>query len=451
MDLMLFVGFLFSLQLICLLAANFYSKGSQSNEDYFLASKSVRFFPLMMTFLATQVGGGTILGSAEEAYRFGYYVFLYPLGASLGLLVLGLGIGKKLADFKVSTIAEILEVVYRSSLLRRIASLLSILSLFMILIGQLIASKKFMISLGLESNLLFIAFWAIVILYTAWGGFKAVIATDMIQAGFFCFVFIITFVTAFLFNNQMDLSLINTTSHFEWDSSRLTGWLILPLLFMMIEQDMGQRCFAAKSNQVVIRASLVSALLTLSICIIPIYFGMLAKSQGMYIEEGASVLMTAIIQTTNPVLSALVGCAIIAAIVSTADSLINAISSNLAQDFKIASLKSIKSLQILTALIAFFAIAFAFLFDNVVTMLMLSYELSVSCLFVPIFAAFFKKKGNYLAAVCSILGGLFGFILFRWIPTFFPRELASIAFSAMGFALAEGIAIWKNRLLSKPA
>ena len=65
----------------------------------FFGGKSVQLFPLMMTFLATQVGGGLILGSADEAYRFGWTVLPYPLGAALGLILLGAGIGRKLANF----------------------------------------------------------------------------------------------------------------------------------------------------------------------------------------------------------------------------------------------------------------------------------------------------------------------------------------------------------------
>ena len=101
-----------------------------------------------MTFVATQIGGGLVLGAAEEAYQFGWTVLLYPLGACLGFVVLALGVGKNLARFQVSTVAEFFEVVYRSPLLKKMASLLSITSLFMILMAQVIASRKFMVSLG---------------------------------------------------------------------------------------------------------------------------------------------------------------------------------------------------------------------------------------------------------------------------------------------------------------
>ena len=158
MNILAFFIFLFALQAVCLLVGRSFAKELKTQEDYFLAGRGIKFFPLMMTFLATQVGGGLILGSAEEAYQFGWGVLLYPLGASLGLMLLGSGIGSRLAQFKVSTVAQILEVVYGSATLKKIASLLSIISLFLILIGQIIASKKFMVSVGADSTLFFSRF-----------------------------------------------------------------------------------------------------------------------------------------------------------------------------------------------------------------------------------------------------------------------------------------------------
>src|ERR1700733_12574690 len=129
MNISILITMLFCLQFIYWLVGRRASKNLKGKDDYFLAGKSVRLFPLMMTFLATQVGGGIILGSADEAYRYGWPVILYPLGAALGLILLGCGIGRKWARFPISTTAQIFDVVYKSPMLRRVASLLSIISL----------------------------------------------------------------------------------------------------------------------------------------------------------------------------------------------------------------------------------------------------------------------------------------------------------------------------------
>ncbi|HSW73197.1 MAG TPA: sodium:solute symporter family protein [Chlamydiales bacterium] len=426
MNITLFIVILFGLQLFYWLVGRRASKNVTGKEDYFLAGRNVRLFPLLMTFFATQVGGGIVLGSAEEAYRFGWSVMFYPLGAALGLMLLGAGVGRKLAEFPVTTVAQILEVVYKSSLLKKAASLLSIISLFMVLVAQIIASQKFLVSMGFTNTALFTLFWGVVIIYTAQGGLKAVISTDIVQAG----VFTVVLLGAFSLSQGSMPEALN----FAATTSKLTGWLLMPLLFMVIEQDMGQRCFAGASPKIVSRATLLAGIATLIVGAIPVFFGVYAKSIGLVVPKGSSILMAAVANSCPPWMVAFVGCAVLAAIISTATSLINAISSNLSNDFKIAS-TSMRRIRWVTCIIACAAIFFAFFFDNVVDVLIQSYDLSVSCLFIPIVFAFFKKKGNFIAATLSLLFGAIGFVMFRVFPIDFPKEVASILLSLLGFGL----------------
>lgn len=447
MNIPVFIGVLLFLQIVCLFVAKRVSKKLDTQDDYFLAGRGVRFFPLMMTLIATQIGGGLILGSAEEAYRYGWYVLLYPMGASLGLLLLAIGVGKRLSQFKVSTVAQLFEVVYRSAHLKRVASLLSIVSLFMILIAQVIASKKFMISLGVTQDLFFLAFWGIVIFYTVVGGLKAVVATDIIQAAFFIGVFIACFIYSVFAGAASvpdTLAITSMSGSFAFDPNKLWGWLLMPLLFMVIEQDMAQRCFAAKSGKVVSWATGWAAICILVVCAIPVYYGILGKTLGVITPDGGSVLMSVMTVDTTPVLTALVGCAILAAILSTADSLMNAISSNIAQDFDFkwgSSKQKVRIAQGITAVIGCAALFLSSHFNNIVAVLVQSYELSVSCLFIPVVAALFLKKGNSLSALLAIIGGAIGFFGVRFITLYgIPSEIVGVLISLIGFATGELVA-----------
>ncbi|MBI3900779.1 MAG: sodium:solute symporter family protein [Chlamydiia bacterium] len=412
-------------------------------KDYFLAGKGVRFFPLMMTFIGAQVGGGLVLGAADTAFEYGWWVLLYPLGTCLGLLLLGIGIGKRLTSFKTSTIAQILEIVYKSRMLKKIASTLSIISLFMILAAQFTASHTFLLALGLINPLFFIAFWGVIIFYTVRGGLRAVIATDVVQATVFSLVLCGCF--ALLFFGGMLPSFSLKMSSFTLSSTKLVGWLLMPLLYMMIEQDMGQRCFAGDSPQTVSKAALGAGICTMLICVVPITLGVFAKTMGLTIPVGASTLMTAISFAGGPWITALVGCAVLAAIISTATSLINAISSNLSQDFDIfRNQENLKAAKWITLGISVGAMVFAFYFNDIVGILIQSYELFVSALFVPIFIALFKKHGNFLSALLAISFGMGSFILFKIVPLPFPAEIMNILLSFVGYGCGEVISHFRK-------
>lgn len=447
----IFVIMLFALQLIYWIVGRRASRQISNKEDYFLAGKGVKLFPLTMTFLATQVGGGVILGASEEAYIFGWPILLYPLGTALGFILLGAGIGRRLSGFQVSTIAQIFELAYGSPILKKMASILSLAYLFMVLIAQIVGSHKFLVSMGFTSTPLFILFWGIVILYTSRGGLKAVISTDVVQALFFSGIFIICFCVV-IFSEPAAMALpLPKIENFSDVSTKVCGWLLMPLLAIVIQQDMGQRCFAGASARVVSWAASLAGLGMLAICIIPIFFGTLANAMDLKIPEGGSVLMTAIAETTNPWFTALVGCAVLAAIVSTATSIINAMSSNLFSDFQLTNFKGENTMNLIkgiTCVISFAAIIFAFSFNNVVDLLVQSYELSVSCLFVPIFIALFKRNGNFYAALFAMLFGLAGLILFRISPIAFPKEIAGILLSLLGYGCGEVIALAQEKKIN---
>lgn len=451
MDTTVFIGVLVLLQLICLWAGKRASNNLHNQKDYFLASKDVRFFPLLMTFVATQIGGGLVLGAAEEAYQFGWTVLLYPLGACLGFVILALGVGKKLARFQVSTVAELLEVVYKSPLLKKTGSLLSIISLFMILMAQVIASRKFMMSLGVDNSFLFLAFWGVVIVYTVMGGLKAVVSIDIIQAFFFIVVFAFG-LGYILYTGSFNLSTVIEGGWkgeaFDFNAEKLSGWLLMPLLFMVIEQDMAQRCFAARSPRVVTRAAAYAALCTLLVCIIPVFLGILGKQMGVIVPIGSSVFMDVVKAFMNPYLAAVVGCAVLMAVLSTAISLLNAVSSNLSQDFDFVSKKGLRSIQLsrrITAGIGLLAVCGSFYAGEIVGLLIQSYELSVYCLFIPVCVALFKSRGNQTSAWFAFAFGAVGFVMTRFISfDAVPKEVISLVLSAGGFLIAEGWMRWKN-------
>lgn len=400
----------------------------------------------MMTLVATQVGGGLVLGAAEEASRYGWSVLLYPLGQSLGFLLLAAGIGKRMALSGATTVAELLEMAFGSRSLRQVASLLSMISLFMIFVAQVIASKKFMVSLGphmgLDSGLAFSFFWGVVILYTVFGGLKGVIAIDLIQAAFFAGVFVLALFAAYPLVPENFISFSQGVQFGEEASGKLVGWLLMPLLFMAIEQDMGQRCFAADSPRTVTLATFGAAILTFSLGVIPIFFGVLYSTLGISKEEGGSVFMSVIQKVTNPEVSALMAVAILAVLMSTAISLINAISSNLTQDFKWEKKEGAHAIgiaRVLTAVIAVSGLFFSQFFDNIVDLLIQSYDLALSALFVPVMIALFNKKGSKAAAWASFFAGMGAFFLFRFIPIEAPREVLSLLISGLAYLVTAKI------------
>ncbi|NGX60672.1 MAG: Osmoregulated proline transporter OpuE [Chlamydiae bacterium] len=412
-------------------------KKSKTQEEFFLMGRSLGLFALVMTLLATQIGGGALLGAAEEAYTKGWSVLFYPLGMVVGLIVLGLGYGARMRKLQISTVPEIFEKRYRSVSLRKFASLLSIVSLFCILVGQAIASRKFFLSLGFDSPLLFISFWMVLVLYTVMGGLRAVVSTDILQVAFILLALGMAF-GASLFGTPS----VETSPQLLTESAPWFTWLFMPLLFMLIEQDMGQRCFAAKNPRIVSIAAICAAAILLLVSLAPIYFGALAGKHGIPIPEGGSVLITAVQAFTNPLFSTFLICAILMAILSTADSLLCSVSSHIACDFPMKNPPRFLS-QGITLFVGLATFALSFLFTSVVGMLMFSYELAVCVLFVPVTLGVYAKAPQKRSALLAMGAGLFAFVAFKFYTPPLPKELLSLTLAAGVFGINE----WASRRL----
>lgn len=177
------------------------------------------------------------------------------------------------------------------------------------------------------------------------------------------------------------------------------------------------------------------------------YVGILGKQMGVARLAGSSIFMDAIQALTNPYMSAFVACAVLMAVLSTAISLLNAVSSNLSQDFDFDGAKGEQSVQLsrkITALIGLAAVGGSFYLGEIVGLLIQSYELSVYCLFIPVCAALFKQKGNSSSAWLAFAFGGAAFCLTRDYSWIVPKEIVCLFISGIGYGSAEVWLRWKG-------
>ncbi len=444
MNPILFISAFLGLAIIYAIIGLRASRGISSVTDYFLASRNLGLFSVTCTLIATQIGGGMLLGTAQEAYTYGLLGIMYTLGMCAGFLLLGCFFAPVLQSLKVNTVAELFQTRYNSPTLKKIASLLSIATMTGILIAQVVASKKFLASLGFSHESAFIIFWILTIAYTAVGGLKAVVITDIYQALFI----VIIFSGLFCYSIFMDPASLNCLlpTNISLDSISLQPMiaaLLMPMLFSLIEQDLAQRFFASKSAAIARMSAFLSALFMILFACIPIYFGIQARTHGVVENILHSPLMPMIETFASEIFVILAACGVIAAITSTADSLLCAIGSNIAQDFDFTwlAIPALTRSQYIVWIIGIGTlIASYFTPQNTITILTSSYELSVSCLLVPLLFCYYSTQVKKEAAIGAIIAGLLGFFGFRMYDSLTAgKEIFTLLFSLIGYGIGNRI------------
>lgn len=411
------------------------SKKISTVEDYFLAGRDLGLWPLTLTLVATQIGGGMLLGSANAAYVDGYFGVFYTLGMSIGFIILGFGLASKLRQFNVATTAELFEVKYGSQGLRKFASIISALSMVGLLAGQVVASRALFQALGISHEGALLLFWVFVITYTVVGGLKAVVITDIFQVVFLVFIVLGVFVFVFFIQSSLINQLVATAGkHVQFASPSKSFISQLPVfltsaLYPLFGQDLSQRFFAARTKRIAASSALLSAVIMVLFSFIPVYFGMQARFLGLSVPASTSAFIVVLKVLTNNVVLALIGCALIAAITSTADSLLCAISSNITQDFNYSFISEKQKLNF-SKIITFFAgalgIYLAYYSNNILGVLAQSYGLLISCLFASVFFCFFTDHLRKSAASFSIAGGSISFIIFKLFSFGLSPEIHAI-------------------------
>lgn len=422
------------------------ARSVETTTDFYLAGKTLGVVPITLTLLATQIGGGFFTGIGQEAYYTGLFAGAYALGISVGFFMLGLGVAQRLKALNMNTTAQLFETHYNSITLKKIASVLSIISLWGLVVAQMVSLKTVLSGIGITNPWVGIIFWLAIIGYTSVGGFKAAVFVDIFKEAFIIIMFGGIFIYGLLLSPGLQANISTLFANLHLFKSTLHNWqhvlaiFLMPALYCLIEQDLAQCFFAAKNQRTATVSALLAALFLTLFAAAPLYLGMQARILNLPVAYGANPLVLMLDYLCNDVILALAITALIAAISSTAHALLCAVSGNIGQDFDFSFLAGTYSrltiAKLITVVSGVSALMVSFIIHpDILGILTESYALSVCCLLVPSLSAYFGGSRSTKAAWASVICGLWGLIVFRYIPVGLPKELIALTLSTLGYFL----------------
>lgn len=167
--------------LATLIIGYFSGKNVNTVKDYSVSDRNFSNITLLATVFATWLGGAEIFGTAEKTYRYGTIFLLAVSGYSVNMFIVSKWMTKKIAAFKdAMSLGDIMYQLYGKT--GRIIAGLNLLTCIGI-VGAQVAVIGYVcnIFLGLNPSLSTIVGGVVVILYSSFGGIKAVTFTDVLQ------------------------------------------------------------------------------------------------------------------------------------------------------------------------------------------------------------------------------------------------------------------------------
>ena len=326
--------------IVTLIVGMRYGRQVKTIREYAVGDKNFTTPVLTATIIATWFGGGALVRGLEKTYSLGLYYNLSLVGIAVGLLLSGHLVSRMREFMNNVSVAEAMGDMYGSKAQMLTAASGALAKLGAVAIQFKVMSRMLVIIFNYDSTAATIIAAGITILYSSFGGIKAVTFTDVIQ--FFTFGALMPVLGLVIWKNlQTPNQVIDTLKNNpNFDIKEVVSWnpqllstisLFLYFAIPAFSPELFQRITMAK-NVTQARASLTYAAGTALLIVALIsWIGILILADNPGLEP-SQVFGYMIDTYTYPGLTGLIGIGVSALAMSTADSMLNASSILFAND-----------------------------------------------------------------------------------------------------------------------
>lgn len=430
---LIFVG----LYLLAVLVIGWRAGRKETSSDFIIASRKVGFFRTTASVFAV-LGGEMLIVQPALSYALGLGALWFWVGIAVGMILLGLAAPKfkELGDkYGFINLSEYFGLRWGTKN-RIFAAIIIFITFFALLAIQFMAVGFIIAPLfHISYPLVVIASGLVVLIYLLLGGYKAVINTDLLQA--ILMVAIMIGLPLFMDIGQINFS--ESISVFSFSPFMAISFLIIGIIFNFQAADMWQRIYSARSSKTARNSLFAVAALFLIFGFFMTLIGIAAKNHFPNIDPneaffwGLSGLLPFWLLGAAVVM-------ILATIMSTVDTEVYMLASNIAKDFIARTKKEINDAElakiIRPTMIMLTAIAtlIAIFVKDIITMLfgLISFGLSLSPAIIA--SLFWKLKSK--AVFSSMVGGVLAFLALIILGQFNPDNAVLTLPVALIFLIA---------------
>ncbi len=411
----------------------YFMRSNKTVDDYYVGGRKMSSWHIGLSVVATDVGGGFSIGLGGLGFAIGlagsWMLFTGLIGAWLSAILLIPRVFKLLGKYRLFTFPEIFKYLFNTRV-ALVAGIVSAVGYMGFTSAQILAGAKLAVatfpSLDLLQAIMIMGITAVV--YTVFGGLKAVIYTDTVQ-------WILLMVGLIFIGIPLGYQAVggwegisstiepSFLDPFNISWQQLLNWAITIIPIWFIGMTLYQRIYASRDEKTARKAWLIAGLFEWpTMAFMGVLLGLFARvalQQGMFESIGYATLasmdsemgLPVMLRTVLPVgLMGLMMSAYFSAIMSTADSCLMAASGNVVTDIMARFLplkeeRLLKYSQLVTFAIGALSLLLATAMTNVLDLMLMSYSFMVSGLLVPLLAALFFKNKNADAALAAMLSG----------------------------------------------
>ena len=438
----IFIGVAVYLAMMLVIGA-YASKKANTAANFIVAGRRMPIWICSATIVATWFGGGTMMGAAGASYENGLIgVIADPFGGALALFVVGFFFVRIFRRLRLLTFIEFFQNRYGTTA-ATIAAVASIASNIGWTAALLVAfGFVFETLTGIPLEIGIMGGAVVVFIYTVAGGMWAVAITDFVQIVVIAFGLILLLVVVLIDVGGWG----NIGPHLPEGTFRMIpaerspwvwldyfrAWLIFGLADVTA-QTLLQRAFSARNEQTAQNSFYLAGIGHLSLGMIPVTLGIIASVTMPGLADPETVVPQLAIAHLHPVAIAIFVGALLAAIMSSADSALLASASifsiNVLPLFKPEATDRLRlfSTRIAIPVFGSFAVYVALEVKVVYNLIMDANSISLVCVVIPFILGVWWTRANRMGALASMAMGFL-----TWMSAIlFAPELAGDMFGML--------------------
>ncbi len=422
---------------VMLIVGIFAAKQADTADNFMVAGRRMPIWICAATLIATWFGGSAMMGSAGAAYEGGFLrIIADPFGGALALFIVGFFFARIFRRLRLVTFIEFFENRFGITA-ATIAAVASIASGIGWTAGMLVAfGTVFETLTGVPLVWGITGGAAVIFLYTAAGGMWAVAITDFVQIIVIAIGLVVLLVTVLVNVGgwgaiapqlpEHTFRMIPLENSTEIWLNYLRAWLIFGLADVT-SQALLQRSFSAKSEQVAQNSFYIAGFGYLILGMIPVMLGIIGSVTLPGLENAESIIPTLALDHLHPIAIALFVGALLAAIMSTADSALLAaasvFSTNLLPLFKPHASDKLRLMatRIAIPVFGFIAIYIALKVQVIFNLILDANSVMLVSVVVPFIVGIYWRAANRTGALAAMAMGFLVWLL----ATLLMPDLAS--------------------------
>ncbi|MCH8276757.1 MAG: sodium:solute symporter family protein [Bacteroidetes bacterium] len=437
-----------SIYLLAMLVVGYRASRRISNsEDFIVAGRKLPLWLTVGTLSATWFGGATVMGAAGAAFSKGFLgVIADPFGAALCLFVAGLFFARMLRRMRLTTLVDFFD-----SRFDRRAGFVAAVSMVFLYVGwtgSLLVSIGFILHTitGMSTVLAIILGTVIALAYTMAGGMLAVAWTDVVQIVLVILGLVIAFPIILSEAGGID-SVLERLPEGSFsmipDSASTSDWMFYIRAWLVIGlgnvagQDLMQRCLSARNESVAQNAAYISGGVYLTFGVIPVLIGMIGSLLMPDISNPEFIVPTLVMEYLPPVIVAIFISALLAAVMSSADSAMLAASSVIGKNLLAYVRPEATDQQILkwtrysVPFVALFSLVVALYFQNIYDLLVNAYSIALVSMIAPLALGIWWRRANAIGALSGMITGFVCWVGLPLVSSSWPSDLVGLVAGAI--------------------